>query len=114
LNGDKGRIQVAVVEKAYINAGGDIAAEGATRTKRITVFPLFAEPYDVEIEEGKGGHGGGDTVMLEDIFGSNPPPDPFNRAATHLEGAYSILVGIAGNKSINTGRPVEVKDLVQF
>lgn len=114
LNGDKGRIQIAIVETAYINAGGDMAAEGAARAKRITVFPLRAEPYDVDIPEGIGGHGGGDQVMLEDIFGSNPPPDPFNRAASHIEGAYSILVGIAGNKSIKTGLPVHVKDLVEF
>jgi len=113
INGNKGRIQVLVVEKSYVNAGGDKAAEGAAVTRRITVFPLFDEPYDVEIPEGLGGHGGGDAVMLEDIFGS-PGEDRFRRAATHVDGAVSILTGIAANTSIRTGLPVTVSDLVRF
>jgi predicted dehydrogenase len=113
FNGDKGRIQIAIVEKAYINAGGDISAEGAARSKQITVFPLFEEPYDVEIPTGIGGHGGGDAVMLEDIFGT-PEPDRFKRAASHVEGAMSILVGISANKSMRTGLPVNIKDMVTF
>jgi predicted dehydrogenase len=113
LNGSKGRIQVLVAEKSYINAGGEAAAEGATKTKRITVFPMWGEPYDVDIPEGIGGHGGGDSVMLEDIFGE-PPEDRFQRAASHVDGATSILTGIAANISIRTGLPVRVDDLVQF
>jgi hypothetical protein len=113
INGDQGRIQVLVVEKSYVNAGGDKAAEGAAAMRRITVFPMFSEPYDVEIPEGIGGHGGGDAVMLEDIFGS-PGEDRFNRAATHVDGAVSILTGIAANISLRTGVPVNVGELVRF
>ena len=51
--------------------------------------------------------------MLNDIFG-DPAPDPFKRAATHIDGAYSILTGIAANKSIASGMPVRVKDLINF
>ena len=113
LNGSKGRLQVLVVEDSYVNAGGDGAAEGAARTRRITLFPMHGEPVDVEIPEAVGGHGGGDSVMLEDIFG-DPPEDPLRRAASHVDGAMSILVGIAANRSMRTGRPVEVGDLVRF
>ncbi|NLE45993.1 MAG: Gfo/Idh/MocA family oxidoreductase [Chloroflexi bacterium] len=113
INGSKGRIQVVVVESSYINAGGDSTVEGAAKTRRITVFPMFGEPYDVDIPEGVGGHGGGDSVMLEDIFGS-PTADPFHRAASHVDGAVSILTGIAGNISLRTGLPVEIDALVKF
>ena len=113
LNGTKGRIQVLVSEKSYVSAGEEAAAEGATRTKRITVFPMWGEPYDAEIEEGIGGHGGGDRVMLDDIFGT-PEPDRFERAASHVDGAMSILTGIAANISMRTGMPVKVDDLVKF
>lgn len=113
LNGDKGRIQVLVVENPYVNAAGPTAAEGSVKTRRITVFPLFGEPYDVDIPEGIGGHGGGDIAMLEDIFGP-PREDPFRRAASHIDGAMSILVGIAANISIRTGQPVKIDDLVRF
>jgi hypothetical protein len=74
---------------------------------------LFGEPYEVPIVESAGGHGGGDPILLNDIFGQ-PLPDRFNRAASHVDGAMSILTGIAANKSIATGLPVQVKDLVQF
>lgn len=113
LNGSKGRIQVLVVESSYINAAGQSLAEGMAMTRRISVFPLFEQPYDVEIPVATGGHGGGDVVMLEDIFGQ-PRDDPFDRAATHIDGAMSILTGIAGNISMRTGRPVMIDDLVDF
>ena len=113
FNGSKGRIQVSVVEQSYVNAGGDSELEGAVAKKSISVFPMFEEPYEVEVIEGKGGHGGGDPVLLNDIFGT-PEPDPFNRAASHVDGAMSILTGIAANKAIATGLPVNIEDLVKF
>lgn len=113
VNGSKGRIEMKVVERSYINGGGDKEAEGALKIKQITVFPMFGPSYDVEIVEGEGGHGGGDPVLLNDIFGI-PEEDPFNRAASHIDGAMSILTGIAGNKSIASGMPVHIKGLVEF
>ena len=68
FNGSKGRIQVSVVEQSYVNAGGDSELEGAVAKKSISVFPMFEEPYEVEVIEGKGGHGGGDPVLLNDIL----------------------------------------------
>ncbi|GHV49228.1 dehydrogenase [Spirochaetia bacterium] len=114
FNGSKGRLEVNVVEKSYINAGGEKGDEGALVGKKLTVKPMFGKPYEVSFDEVKGGHGGGDTVMLNDIFGANPPPDKFKRAASHVDGAYSILTGVAANKSIASGLPVKIKDLVQF
>jgi hypothetical protein len=111
FNGSKGRLEVSVVEKSYINAGGEKGEEGALVGKHLTVKPMFGKPYEVSFEEGKGGHGGGDRVMLNDIFG-DPEADRFKRAASHVDGAYSILTGIAANKSIAAGEPVKVKDLL--
>ncbi|MDR6553266.1 Gfo/Idh/MocA family oxidoreductase [Paenibacillus qinlingensis] len=113
INGSKGRIEMKVVEKSYVNAGGEKADEGALEGKTITVFPMFAAPYQVEIEEGVGGHGGGDPVLLKDIF-DKPSDDRFKRAASHVDGAMSILTGIAGNISLRTGQPVAVDKLVKF
>lgn len=113
FNGSKGRIQVSVIESAYINAGGTLNAEGAVEEKKITVFPMSGEPYDVPIEEAEGGHGGGDPILLNDLFGT-PSPDPYNRAASHIDGAMSILTGIAANKSIATGMPIKIDDLIKF
>ena len=114
FTGSKGRIEYKQVERSYINAGGDRNNEGAVRKADIMVYPLFAEPYKVDVVMGKGGHGGGDNVMLNDIFSDNPPYDPFHRAAGYVEGCNSILTGIAANKSIASGLPVKVDTLVQL
>lgn len=113
FTGTKGRMEVEVNEVSYINAGGDKDMEGASETKSIKIYPMFGKGYSVEVEEGKGGHGGGDPVLLNDIFGT-PEPDPLNRAASHVDGAMSILTGVAANKSIATGMPVNISELVKF
>ena len=113
FTGTKGRMEVEVTEVSYVNAGGDKNMEGAAKTRSIKVFPMFAEPYDVDMERGVGGHGGGDPVLLNDIFGV-PEYDPLHRAASHVDGAMSILTGVAANKSIATGMPVNIDDLIKF
>ena len=111
FNGSKGRLEMTNTETPYINAGGEV--EGASMDHTIRVFPMFGDAYDVEVEEGIGSHGGGDRVLLGNLFG-NPEEDPWNRAANHIDGAMSILTGIAANKSIRTGMPVEIDSLVKF
>lgn len=113
FNGSKGRIEMEVVEQSYVNSGGEKADEGAILGRRIRVMPMFGAPYEAKVEEGAGGHGGGDPVLLNDLFGT-PVPDPFNRAADHVDGARSILTGIAANRSIRTGQAVQIADLVKF
>ncbi|MCL2204643.1 MAG: Gfo/Idh/MocA family oxidoreductase [Defluviitaleaceae bacterium] len=104
INGSKGRIEYKVIESSYVNAGGSRDDEGAVKSKAIHVFPMFDAPYAVDVEMKKGGHGGGDVVMLEDIFGS-PAPDRFKRAAGVRDGVLSIMTGICANKAIASGMP---------
>lgn len=111
MNGSKGRIEMKIVEKSYVNSGGAKSKEGEMESCEIRVFPMFDAPYDVPVTFGEGGHGGGDKVMLEDLFGINPPEDPFKRAASHRDGAMSILTGVAGNQSLQTGLPVRIDQL---
>ena len=113
FNGSKGRMELDVLEKSYVNAGGDKAAEGATKYEKITIFPMFAESYEVPIKKQEGGHGGGDPILLNDIFGI-PTEDKFHRAANQIDGAMSILTGVAANKSIASGLPVQIDTLVHF
>ena len=113
FNGSKGRLEVSTVDNPYINAGGDTGSEGVLKGTTLLFRPMIGLPEKIPFEIGMGGHGGGDGVMLNDIFG-DPSPDPFKRAASHIDGAYSILTGIAANKSIASGLPVQVKDLMVF
>lgn len=114
INGSKGRIEYHAVERPYINAGGDKKNEGATRSYEIKVCPMIGEPYLVPIVKKEGGHGGGDPVMLEDLFHPGAQEDPFHRAADHVDGIKSILTGVAANKSIASGMPVKIGSLVEF
>jgi hypothetical protein len=79
----------------------------------IIVQQLWGKAVAVSYEEGHGGHGGGDTLMLRDVF-VGVKDDPLGRAAGYIDGAKSILTGIAANESIRTGMPIKVKDLVKL
>ncbi len=120
ITGDKGRLEIELVEqvgKQFV-AGEeetlrrDEEAEAAFGGKYIRVFPMFGKPYSVEIPEAKGGHGGGDAVMLEQILSPNPPADPYARAASHIDGAASIMMGIAANHAMATNKLIRVDDLL--
>jgi len=117
ITGTKGRIELKVVENVNLVSGqGESrhpqASTGPFKQASIRVFPMFGEGYDVEIPPVvEGNHGGADPVMLEQIFSPNPPADPFNRAASHIDGAASIMLGIAANRAMEINQPVRISDL---
>ncbi|KAK8856558.1 NAD-binding Rossmann fold oxidoreductase family protein [Apiospora arundinis] len=113
FNGTGGRLELEVVENSYVNSGGDQAAEGSIEKTTLLLRPLFEKPREIEIPAGVGAHGGGDTVLLNDLFGV-PTTDEYMRAASHIDGALSILTGIAANKSIATGHVVNVDDALRI
>ncbi|KAK2801621.1 hypothetical protein FQN50_007682 [Emmonsiellopsis sp. PD_5] len=113
FNGSKGRIEVEVVEKSYVNSGGEQSLEGALESRSILLRPLFEKPVEIEIPDSVGGHGGGDPQLLNDLFGT-PTDDKYKRAASHVDGALSILTGIAANRSMSTGQVVRVDDIFQL
>ncbi|ORY70208.1 uncharacterized protein BCR38DRAFT_455045 [Pseudomassariella vexata] len=113
FNGTGGRLELEVVENSYVNSGGDQAKEGSIEKTTLLLRPLLQKPQDIEIPEGVGAHGGGDTVLLNDLFGE-PVSDEYMRAASHVDGALSILTGIAANKSIATGQVVNVDDVLRI
>lgn len=113
FNGTKGRIELNHQERSYINAGSGSMQEGATHSEQLMLMPLFEKPQIIEIPVAQGGHGGGDLPLLEALFGT-PPADPLQRSANHIDGARSILTGIAANRAIATGQPVQVDSLLKL
>ncbi|MBE2239822.1 MAG: Gfo/Idh/MocA family oxidoreductase [Caldilineaceae bacterium] len=116
ITGDKGRVEMDIEENVTHLQGDDeahdaAASKGSFKAARIRVFPMFGQPYAVDAPAGDGGHGGADPVMLEQIFLPDPPPDPFGRAASHIDGAASVLVGIAANEAMRTGQLVQIDEL---
>ncbi|RYP45756.1 hypothetical protein DL768_007932 [Monosporascus sp. mg162] len=113
FNGTGGRLELEVVENSYVNSGGDQSLEGSLERRTLILRPLFEKPREIEITDGVGAHGGGDVVLLNDIFGE-PVTDEYMRAASHVDGALSILTGIAANRSIATGQVVNVDDVLRI
>jgi len=132
VNGDQGRAELEGGERAavLIDADGNVlidpsaqmraelveAREGpfdklrAHGGERLTLQRHWEPAQDVKIEAGSGAHGGGDALLLADIF-RGPGDDWLERPADWLGGIRAIAVGMAGNESLRTGRPIKITDL---
>ncbi|WP_281176700.1 Gfo/Idh/MocA family protein [Curtobacterium ammoniigenes] len=124
VNGTEGRVELEVVERGEVlldtdghtvidpSAVADTAQaeEIRPRGERILLQRHWHAPEEVPIETGEGGHGGGDAILLRDVF-VGPSDDDLHRAATSIDGVRAIAVGIAGNRSLATGDAVRTTDL---
>ncbi|MDF2747346.1 MAG: Gfo/Idh/MocA family oxidoreductase [Propionibacteriaceae bacterium] len=120
VNGDEGRAELEVVERAAVLADADggvlidpsALPESSTRAggERLTLQRHWEVAQDIKIEEGTGGHGGGDALLLADVF-RGPGDDWLERPSNWIDGIRSISVGMAGNESLRTGMPVKIADL---
>ncbi len=113
FNGTKGRLEHKCEEQVYVSGDGSIPGALKKEGTWIKIFPHFKPAYDVDVWGGEGGHGGADPIMLRDIFQPESTDDKYLRAADQRAGAYSILCGIAANKSIVSGEMVHINDLVK-
>jgi predicted dehydrogenase len=109
FNGTKGRLEHSIVESAGVAGANAVQSRSDKVTTR--VIPLRGMARDIEPWTGTGGHGGGDDVMLEEIFG-DMQPDKYKRVSDERAGAYSCLVGIAANRCFEKGGQVRIADLV--
>ncbi|HUB71169.1 MAG TPA: Gfo/Idh/MocA family oxidoreductase [Acidimicrobiales bacterium] len=110
VNGTEGRLELDVEERSYVS-GRSGETPGGNRCT-LTLRRHWEKPEQLDVEgSDEGGHGGGDSRMLEDIFGE-AGLDPLGRAAGALDGAWAVLTGIAANTSFATGVPVVPGDLV--
>jgi predicted dehydrogenase len=125
VNGSKGRLELEVVENDHVASGGlkgqhGVDALGERGSVSLRVRPFWAPPRDVPIESHtREGHGGGDARMLALLLRPDtrdpgaPDTDDLGRGATERDGARALLVGLAANRSIATGQPVRVADLLR-
>ncbi|TSE14583.1 Gfo/Idh/MocA family oxidoreductase [Arthrobacter sp. KBS0703] len=123
VNGTEGRAELDVVERAAVQHSTDkktVVDPSATPVQeddqvrrngeRLVVQRHWEPAYEVPIVNGEGGHGGGDELLLSDLF-NGPGVDPLGRPSGYLDGLRSVSVGIAGNASLESGLPVRTADL---
>jgi predicted dehydrogenase len=109
--GTEGTLTHSYVENSTIN-GANLAVRRAEQVK--TTLSRFGEkPQAIEVWKGKGEHGGGDPLMLDMLFDpASAAEDRWRRLADFRAGGWSILTGIAANRSLIDKMPVTVADLV--
>lgn len=127
VNGTEGRAELEVVERGAVlldTEGNAVLDPSATPVEqqadqvrperdRLVVQRHWQPAHEVEIPAGIGGHGGGDQIMLMDVFRADLrlEEDPLGRAADWVDGVRAVAVGIAANESIATGNAVTIADL---
>ena len=138
VNGTAGRAELQVVERSFVELDDDgnaVLDPSATRTgpaggpagdpvssgsdpvrpegDHLVVQQHWQHAREVPIPDGIGGHGGGDAILLMDVFRRDlrVASDPLGRSAGYLDGLRAVAVGIAANRSLRTRQPVLVSDL---
>jgi len=116
ISGTKGQVEYFSRGKGHIIRGQsdqELAKEQYVGERYIRLQPMFKPPQELEVPPAYGAHGGGDQRLLERIFmpAHLLSDDEFERDATHIDGAASIMMGVAANRSIETRGPVKVNDV---
>ncbi|MCS7459791.1 Gfo/Idh/MocA family oxidoreductase [Paenibacillus doosanensis] len=104
INGTKGRIETQEVLSK--RAGYPVPEQ------TIDYYPLFGGKETIHVVPRPGGHGGGDPLLLEDLFLGADPLRTYPIMAGAEAGAYSVLTGEAIWKSAQTGQPVRITELL--
>ena len=129
VNGTEGRLELDVVERGFVQGATGVVgrpavdpsvnpdaptAGGTTNPRpageRLLVQRHWEQAVEIPIPEGDGAHGGGDSHLLDDVFRPTGTPDPLERRAGYRDGLRSVAVGIAANRSLETGLPVHIAE----
>lgn len=123
FNGSEGRLELLVEESTWSRPPvrtrtsgpvmhGAAVGDEAGRTE-LLLRRFWEPPQEVKVPTGEGGHGGGDVRMLADLFGERADgADPLGRAADAVDGARSLVTGLAANRSFESGLPVRAQALL--
>ncbi|GAA3871786.1 Gfo/Idh/MocA family oxidoreductase [Tessaracoccus defluvii] len=127
VNGTEGRAELTVVERGAVLIGedGEVVLDasanpdgpGVTTSRpegeRLVVQRHWGAAEGIPVPAGIGGHGGGDAILLMDVFRRDLrlSDDPLGRAAGYLDGVRAVAVGIAANESLASGRAVTMEEL---
>ena len=124
FTGTRGRLEVHAVDRAFLladqidnaafnlpGAESEISQRGESLLPELIYQPQWGRPRIITYEKAKGGHEGCDPLLFRHLF-RGADDDPRHLCAGYVDGVRSIMTGIAGNRSIATGSPVRLSELI--
>lgn len=129
VNGTEGRAELEVVERGAVLVGEDgrvvvdpsanpsakpgsaAGVDPRPNGERLVLQRHWQAAEEVPIPDGIGSHGGGDAYLLDHLFHRTKVDEPFHRVAGFIDGVKAVSVGIAANRSLETGTPIRYADL---
>lgn len=110
IDGEKGRIEFeSRIYRDLKSETDDVQDTNTVSRNRLTLCRYGAgEPEEVPVNQTEGGHGGADTLIVQDLFSDAPS----RTLATMEDGIQAVLVAAGVNRSMADGRTVRVQDLL--
>lgn len=102
ITGTKGRMELEEIHSGIYSGEAP---------QKILLYDMKGERIAYEIGKATGSHGGGDARLQRMLFVGDVP-DPLGHQADSTSGAMSVLIGAAANRSIVSGKPVKIKELL--
>ena len=106
INGTKGRI-----ETQEFHAPSRVSFPVPEQT--IDYYPLFGSKEVIHVVQTPGGHGGGDPILINDLFHGVNPRRGYEILAGAEAGAYTIALGEGVWRSVQDEKSVNIKDLLK-
>ena len=114
FHGDRGRLHYEEIHRQRTridNTGRAIDTDKDQWSSKVTLQKIFEPAVEEIVESSEGGHGGADPQMLDYLFSDSKVADYLGRNAGHQQGAASMLIGDAANKSFQDGREHSIEDI---
>ena len=107
INGTEGRIEFKELH------GPERFPFPAPASEPITYIPMFGGREVVDVINPGGAHGGGDPLLLDELFIGPDAMNKTKRMADLSDGIEAVLTGVAVYKSAQQGKPISINSLRQ-
>lgn len=108
INGTHGRIEA----EEWGGSGSEAFSCPRINDVYVDYYPIFGSRERIAVKPGVGGHGGADSLIIEDVFLGADPDRKYDILANSKDGLYAVSIGDAIYKSIMTKQIIDLTDVV--
>ncbi len=112
LDGLEGRLEHGIGHSELKRSPEGRQERSRSDAIQIRLTKEFSPPQDISPEVKSGGHGGGDPLLYSDLFSGIEREDELQQKADYRDGIYSVMIGIAALRSIDSGDDVSIPELL--